>query len=207
MRLRPERAFTATELLIVIGLLCICLFVGLPWITDVGRRSKRIGCTSNLKQIGLAAKTWAIDNSDRFPSEVPPNEGGAWNSLGEAKAVIPFLLMSNELSTAKILVCPTDSERPRMSAFASLTRSNLSYFWGVDVTSNAPNLWLSGDRNLTNRSRIARGLLVVSSNAPAVWTSQLHNRQGNVCLADGSVQQLSNPGLSRYQETNRILLP
>ena len=40
------------------------------------RRSSRLGCDNNLKQIGLAFRTWAIDNDGRFPFNVSTNTGG-----------------------------------------------------------------------------------------------------------------------------------
>ena len=29
------------------------------------------------------------------------------------------------------------------------------------------------------------------------WTAQIHQNKGNLCVADGSVQQLNNAGLNR----------
>jgi hypothetical protein len=50
--------------------------------------SKRIACVSNLKQLGLAARVYATDHGDVFPSAVG--------------------VMSNEVSVTKVLVCPSD---------------------------------------------------------------------------------------------------
>ena len=58
---------------------------------DPSAQAQSIKCINNLKQIGLAARIWANDNSGVYP----PN----------------FLSMSNELSTLKILFCPADKAR------------------------------------------------------------------------------------------------
>ena len=72
-------------------------------------------------------------------------------------------------------------------------------------------LLLAGDRNLTNGLPITNGVLFLAANLPAGWTHELHSGQGNVGLADGSVQGFSN---SRLREAvtnagggNRLLMP
>src|SRR5664279_412414 len=90
------------------------------------RRSSRLGCVNNLKQIGLAFRTWAIDNDGQFPFNVSTNAGGtrefcAMGSDGfDGNTVQHFQVMSNELSTPRILVCPKDRSRKPAIGFASL---------------------------------------------------------------------------------------
>ncbi len=78
------------------------------------RRSSRLGCDNNLKQIGLAFRTWAIDNDDQFPFNVSTNTGGTMEHCAvgsdgfDTNAALHFQVMSNELSTPWILVCPKD---------------------------------------------------------------------------------------------------
>jgi prepilin-type processing-associated H-X9-DG protein len=58
---------------------------------------------------------------------------------------------------------------------------------------------LSGDRNLdTNRAAVSSGLLVITQTNGLGFTSKIHNRAGNIGLADGSVQQTSSPNLQVY---------
>ncbi|HLH54743.1 MAG TPA: hypothetical protein VKY92_14115 [Verrucomicrobiae bacterium] len=61
-----KRGFTRVELMAV---LVVCSLLLLLLICMRGRsaaRSKRIGCTKNLTQIGLVFKTWSLDNGDKF---------------------------------------------------------------------------------------------------------------------------------------------
>ena len=55
--------------------LIVVLLAGrlLPQLAQTKARAQSIICVNNLKQIGLAFRTWALDNKDRFP--VSTNEG------------------------------------------------------------------------------------------------------------------------------------
>jgi hypothetical protein len=70
-------------------------------------RAEAIACMNNMKQLGLSARCWAIDNTDITPPNV--------------------LEMTNEMSTPKILVCPGDRAREAAKDWASYTSANCSY--------------------------------------------------------------------------------
>jgi hypothetical protein len=96
-------------------------------------KAQRVSCANNLKQIGLAFRTWAIDNDGQFPFNVSTNAGGtrelcAMGSDGfDSNAARHFEVMSNELATPLLLVCPKDSSRKPAAGFASLQASNVTY--------------------------------------------------------------------------------
>ena len=86
-----------------------------------------------------------------------------------------FQVMSNELSTPKILVCPADKNRTFKAKFTSdLRDANLSYFVNVDAVEGTSSSLLCGDRNLTNkpsaRSRFVRVSSTRSSAGPRTST-------------------------------------
>ena len=71
---------------------------------------------------------------------------------------------------------------------------------------------LTGDRNVTNGLSPVRSVLELRPEIPAGWTEAMHHGVGNIGLADGSVQQVSIPGLQQMlkylgDSTNRIALP
>jgi prepilin-type processing-associated H-X9-DG protein len=115
------------------------------------RRSSRLGCVNNLKQIGLAFRTWAIDNNGPFPFNVSTNTGGtmefcAVGSDGfDNNAALHFQVMSNELSTPRILVCPKDESRKPASEFRNLQAINVSYrlHSGTNLNESNPTVVLA----------------------------------------------------------------
>jgi hypothetical protein len=126
-----------------------------------------------------------------------------------------FQVMSNELSTPKVLFCPaeTDSHRFLATNFTYLNNSNLSFFVGVDANETATNAILSGDRNITNGMPLKNALLELTTNRPSGWNSEMHRGIGNLVLADGSVRQnISSVGLQNAVAntgftTNRLQIP
>ena len=98
-------------------------------------------------------------------------------------------------------------------SFSTLSNSNLSYFVSPDANENLPTTLLSGDRNLTNGYTPKNGFLDLTTNQMVGWTAEIHVRQGNIALGDGSVQQVSSERLrseilpNTGFVTNRIQLP
>src|SRR3989442_4539062 len=73
------RAAGILEVLIVIATLALLaiLILGLsPGHGNARVRAQRIACANNLKQIGLAARTWSNDHGDLFPWSVPMSSNG-----------------------------------------------------------------------------------------------------------------------------------
>ena len=143
---RRDHALTLMEVVVVIGVLVVLAMMFLP--TTHGRRTpQKIDCTNNLKQIGLAEKIWAGDNNGRFPFEVSATNFGTMELNNGRNSWINFSVMSNELSTTKILICPDDKERPSPATnFSSDLPGHVSYFVGFS-SDNYPQGLLSGDYN------------------------------------------------------------
>lgn len=114
-----------------------------------------------------------------------------------------WLMLSNELSTPKLLTCPADHERlPRKFLFFGTkllawdeftNNSHLSYFLGLNASEENPQTILAGDRNLTtNGVTVGPGRLLLTTNLVLGFTREIHDGAGNILHGDGSVQQVSN---------------
>ena len=57
----------------------------LPALSQAKYRAQSINCMNNMKQIGLAYRTWALDNGDAFPFNVSTNKGGTARALCHGK--------------------------------------------------------------------------------------------------------------------------
>lgn len=120
----------------------------------------RIKCINNLKQIGLAMRIWAGDNNDKYPSS--------------------FVVMSNELSTVKVLLCPGDKGRSQYSS--------LSFRDFQDQMSSYQFISQPDDMNYPE---------CVTVKCP------IHH---NYLLADGSVQSINPDKVTEVMKDGRMYL-
>lgn len=216
-----REAFSLVELVVLVACLALLSALILPAFARRAARSGKMTCVNNLKQIGLSFRTWALDNGDKYPMEVAMTNGGT-RDLINGPAFVHFLVMSNELSTPKVLVCPEDSEKSNATTFSPNRASGqipflddkyLSYFVGVDANETIPSAILTGDRNLAvNRVPVQAGIQRIWTNSTVSWFKPWHAGGGNVGLADGSVQVLSDSLLQAFlcntgTATNRFVMP
>ena len=205
---------TLVEVIVVIVILGILAAILLPALTANSCSCGKISCVNNLKQIGLAFRIWEGDNGDKYPMQVPARRGGAMEPAARGNVAPIFQVMSNELSTPRVLICPADSDRSVANSFAfGFDNSHVSYFAGLDAADDKPAMFLSGDDNFDIGGRpVKSGLLLLATNAPVSWTAARHINQGNIGLADGSVQTTSSSFLRQLLvqtgvATNRLALP
>ena len=208
---------TLTEVLVVVVVLVVLAGVLLPaFITDNPRdpRYFRIICVSNLKQVGLAFRIWTEDNNGKYPMEIPIANGGTKELAATGDMVAAFRIMSNILTTPKLLFCPADTNHVLANDFgANFTTRNISYFIGLDADLSRPSTIISGDDNFAiGGVPVKSGLLELSTNAPIAWAAGRHNVGGNVVLADGSAwqvndQQLVQKLIETGLVTNRLAIP
>ena len=220
-----KKAFTLIELLVVIAIIAILAAMLLPVLAAAKRRAQRINCVSNMKQVNLSFRIWEGDNNNNYPMAVSTSVGGAEESVisqpfptytVQSGLTNVFCVMSNELSTPKILVCPSDVSHNQASTnFSDLGAQTggpgngtnaISYFVCGDATEAYPQMLMTGDRNIgiaatppassISLVMASKNTYYDSANAQWAWSANdLHLKVGNLGFADGSVAEESASGL------------
>ena len=225
MKPRPANqrtaALTLMEAVIVIAILALLAAIFLPVLAKAKRRASKINCVSCLKQIGISFRLWEEDHGGKYPMVVSVTNGGAMELAATGNVAACFRVMSNELSTPKILICPEDTYRVWATNFSTgFDNSHISYFLNPDAVETYPQMILDGDDNLlVDGKPVQPGILNLWTNQTIAWTKDRHHGVGNIGMADGSAMQVTSEGFQRANNealnsalapgsaTNRLLIP
>src|ERR1043166_755202 len=91
--------FPLIELLVVIAIIGILAGMLLPTLNRTREKTRRAGCASNLRQIGIAMVAYADDNQNHYPTAGDwPGDDRTWDYKLTAKGYL----------NANVLTCPSD---------------------------------------------------------------------------------------------------
>jgi len=112
----PRRGFTLIELLVVIAIISLLLAILGPSLRKARSMARRVVCSHNLKQVGLAMDMYTGDHETMYPcaqdpvSTTPPY--WLWMGRGWRRWVEKYLSTNIDVNTPSVLLCPADRTDP-----------------------------------------------------------------------------------------------
>ena len=135
--MKKNQGFTLIELLVVIAIIGILASMLLPTLAKAKKKTNRLKCQSNMKNGGGAALLAYSTEYETLPWNYAGNNAD-FKSQGFRDQLAPFRLgycwgagvMQDSLSTAKMLVSPTDPKASSLAARRNKVNTS-EYTWGT----------------------------------------------------------------------------
>jgi type II secretory pathway pseudopilin PulG len=107
-----KRSFTVVELLLVTVILMMIIGMLMPALSLAREKARRTNCVSNMKQIGLSLRSYAIDYINWFPDPYPSSTLST-DTL-EPKLAMDKLVEQQYLAADRIYFCPSTQHDTRI---------------------------------------------------------------------------------------------
>lgn len=212
-----HRGFTLIELLVVIAIIAILAAILFPVFAKAREKARQSSCSSNLKQIGLAAMQYAQDYDERTP--FPTGPGMNWASPGGTCAgcfqkyesgFVPTTTPGNRwepfqpyIKNRQVWWCPSTEqyrsygwnrggESRKMAVFVHPSQTVQFADGGGRGTANGDIAWIP--HNYTDQNTDQDCCTNMSNPGPANhrhWIGDPHNSGANISFWDGHVKWMA----------------
>ncbi len=158
MKNRKKREFTLIELLVVIAIIGILAAMLLPALSMARESARKISCTNNLKQIGLALRMYSNVYSEAYPS------------VGGGTGLV-LLVTEGFLENTQVYTCPSTTD---VCTDGSDVSANTSYCYagGINEATSVDSGLAADDSD--NHDKFGNILFVdghVKGYASSSWSS------------------------------------
>jgi prepilin-type N-terminal cleavage/methylation domain-containing protein len=143
-----RQGFTLIELLVVLSIIALLIAIIAPTLGKARLNAERTGCAANLREVGLALRSYLDNNDDKLPwaswmpsySPFPvggrePGHGGTPIPLGLPPVYIADVLKKDTGGQGQIFKCPgdkSDNDRPapnRGKSYFQTEKSSYEFRW------------------------------------------------------------------------------
>ncbi len=172
---RIHKNYTLIELLVVFAIISLLAGMILPVLNKAREKGRRIKCLGNLKDIGIALRSYSIDNFEWFPS------------ANESTTALNLLVREDYLSVATSFSCPSQRVLAAIDPGPPATITSSNYLYIDDHGDFRDNPGLS--ELITNSET---SLLSDRLNNHLAKEGAGFTRFGNVLYAGGHVKGFSD---------------